>query len=250
MNNWLEGVGLKEKERAGRKDDMLNHPIGSGDDPALSATATSEIKKLKEEAAKITRESAIAEVSGVERVKALLLEIGRIKSEISNEKDPVEQARLGVELARTEAEKARTEQSNAKEIIRLKEQAARLSMNTALSEMGAAERVEAITKGIAGLKEDMAKAADEKTKAEIALEIEKQNAELARARKEEEKADRSEARGNRYQAPEVNALQRIGAYVSPEAAQMKSTAERSEQHLQAIRHGIDELQRNQRKTQF
>ncbi len=55
---------------------------------------------------------------------------------------------------------------------------------------------------------------------------------------------------NRFRAPDINSLQKIGAYVSPEMAGMQSAAQKSEQHLVEIRNAITEQNKVLQRTRF
>lgn len=156
------------------------------------------------------------------------------------------------------------EVKQAREIAALKEQAMRVSMATALAEMNAHERVLKLQEAINYLKQESQIAGSKgngKEQAQIDLEVAKMEADLVRAKKEqsreeekaakeEERRRKQEQREHRYHAPEVNELQKIGAYVSPMELSLNNHAAKSAEHLGAIRKHLEGAERHSRRVKF
>jgi hypothetical protein len=140
------------------------------------------------------------------------------------------------------------------EILRLKQEAARITQSTALHEMTSAQRVEEIQRRISRVKAELQDAYDDKDAAQSELNLAKLNDELSRAKeanaREEANQDKKDMRANRYRAPDLNALQRIGAYVSPAETAMTDHAAKSEKHLAKIEKHLERIDKGQDKTRF
>lgn len=63
-------------------------------------------------------------------------------------------------------------------------------------------------------------------------------------------ADKEEKKRNRFEAPQINELQRIGAYVNPQEATMLTELQKHGQHLAQIKDHLANLDRTQSRTKF
>lgn len=138
----------------------------------------------------------------------------------------------------------------ADEIRRIKNETDKIVQQTAMREMTAAERVEELERRIAALKaipeEDVM---DEKDQAEIDLKVAQLNDQLSKAKEDEAKDQAKSMKENRFRAPEVNSLQRIGAYIDPRALGSDHAA-KSAEHLAVIRQHITNMDKEIRKTRY
>lgn len=162
-----------------------------------------QIVRLREEAARIAHETSLREMTAAERVVELQRELEALKSKGETE----EQAQSRVDFV-----SGRIDELNSK------------------GEKGEADK-------LLPLLNDSVKALKDAT--ERSVEKAKLESELGKARKEEQAEEKKE-RMSAAKPPEVTALQRVGAFVSPNDIALKDYAQKSEGHLAAIHAALTE----------
>ena len=162
-----------------------------------------------------------------------------------------------LERIRLEKEKTAADERVADRIFKLNAEAARINRENVEREMTAAERVAEIKKQIARIQSEMQvdeEAGDEELLAQDRVNLAKAQGELARYQKEADRAqdkaeDRDQVRSRLFQ-PEVNSLQRIGAYVNPAEVTMVSLAEKTEAHMKQAVKLLAHIDANANRTKF
>lgn len=155
-----------------------------------------------------------------------------------------------LETSKADKERERTEDR----ISKLKQRTAEITRETALSEMTAAQRVAAIQAEIQRIKTGRWRANTEEENAMVDERLAELNRDLSRAQKEAEreaaKEDKAAMKADRFRAPEVNALQKIGAYVDPRLAQAGDDARQTAQNTSRAVELLSDLVKNSRQTRF
>jgi len=254
IEDYLQGTALMEIDRRDRKS-SVEKAAAAPETKELSFEELKEIDRLGKEAAKIRREAAIAEVSGVMKARAITEEIAELKSRMAVEKDDVQKARLNVELAQKEVALARVQAETQKEVQRIKEQTSKRAFENSLAEMTTVQKIAAYQKEISRLEKEKGTAGgDEKRKAEIELEQERLKGEMQRTRKEAEREEEREraklGRAFQQSLSEVEANVKIGAYGGDPMLNVGKATQKSEQHLAHIHKTLQEHTKILRRTRY
>jgi hypothetical protein len=174
-----------------------------------------------------------------------------LRAQEAAEKDKEKQAKhlqtLEDQLADKKRKNAMEDLTTAGKIVELKKQEEELKRKITTSGAG----------GIfAELKGEKDTSAENKVKLEMELEdrkherirLEKQQ--MSEEERDEKKKEKDSLRSNRFHAPEVNALQRIGAYVSPLETAILTESQKHGQTLTRIEKHLDHIDRTQSRGQF